>query len=73
MKIHQHLAGHLTKMAALPMYGQNTLKKIFPETTGHILMKLCIKHQRHRPFIICANYDPWLTLTYFRARSDFAT
>ena len=36
-------------------------------------MKLCMKHQRPKPFIICANYDPGLTLTYFMARSNFAT
>ena len=38
-----------------------------------ILMKLCMKHQRPKPFIICANYDPGLTLTHFTARSNFAT
>ena len=26
MKIHQHNAGHMTKMAAMPIYGKNTLK-----------------------------------------------
>ena len=57
MKIHQHFAGHMTKMAA----------------TGQILMKPCMKHQRPKPFIICANYDPGLTLTSFMARSNFAT
>ena len=51
--------------------GQNTLKIFFPGTTGQILMKLCIKHQRPNPLIMCANYDPGLTLTYFTASSDF--
>ena len=73
MKIHQHFAGHITKMAAMPIYGKNTLKIFFPGTSGQILMKLCVKHQRPKPFIICANYDPGLTLTYFMARSNFAT
>ena len=27
-------------------------------------MKLCMKHQRPKPFIFCANYDPGLTMTY---------
>ena len=36
-------------------------------------MKLCMKHQRPKPFIIHANNDPGLTLTYFTARSNFAT
>ena len=26
MKIHQHNAGHMAKMAAMPIYGKNTLK-----------------------------------------------
>ena len=73
MKIHQHFAGHITKMAAMPIYSKTPLKTIIPGTTRQILMKLCMKHQRPKPLIICANYDPGLTLTYFTARSNFAT
>ena len=29
MKIHQHNAGHMTKMAAMPISGKNTLKNLF--------------------------------------------
>ena len=36
-------------------------------------MKLCMKHQRPKPFIICANYDPGLTLTFLRQGQYFAT
>ena len=70
MKIHQQNAGLMTKMAAMPIYGKNTLKIFFSGTTGQILMKLCMKYQRPKPFVICANYDPGLTLTYFTARSN---
>ena len=28
MKIRQHFAGHMTKMAAMPKYGKNTLKNL---------------------------------------------
>ena len=73
MKIYQDNAGHMTKMAAMPIYGKNTLKIFSPGTTGLILMKLCMKHQRPKPFIFCSNYDPRLTMTYFMARSNFAT
>ena len=66
MKIHQHNAGHMTKMTAMPIYSKNTLKILFPGTTGPILMKLCMKNQRPKPFIICANYDPGLILTFLR-------
>ena len=73
MKIHQDNAGLMTKMAAMPIYGKNTLKIFFPGTSGLILINICIKHQRPKPFIFCSNYDSWLTLTYFMARSNFAT
>ena len=73
MKIHQHNAGHITKIAAMLLSGKNTLKIFFPVTTGLILMKLCMKHLRPKPFIFCSNYDPGLILTYFIARSNFAT
>ena len=43
----------------------------FQATTGPILMKLCKKHQRPKPFIVCPNYDPGLTLTYFTTRVKF--
>ena len=70
MKIQQHNADHMTKMAAMTIYGKTTLDILFPGNTGPILMKLCMKCQRTKPFIICANYDPELTLTYFTARSN---
>ena len=73
MKIHQHNGGHMTKIAAMPIYVKNTFKIFFPGTTWVILMKRCMKHQRPKPFIFCSNYDPGLTLTYFMARSNFAT
>ena len=73
MKIRHNIAGHMTKMATMPIYGKNTSKIFFPGTTGQILMKFCIKHQRPKPFIICANYYPGLTLTYSTARSNFST
>ena len=63
----------MTKMAAIPIYGKNTLKIFFPGTTGLILMKLCMKHQRPMPIKFCSSYDPGFTLTYFMARSNFAT
>ena len=53
--------------------GKDTLKILFPGTTGLILMKHRMKHQRPKHFIFCSNYDPGLTLTYFMARSNYAT
>ena len=71
MKVSQDNVGHMTKMADMLIYGKNTFKTFFPGPTGLILMKLCMKFQRPKPFIICSNYDPLLTLTYFMARSNF--
>ena len=61
----------MNKMAAMLIYGK-TLKTL-PGTTGQILMKLCMKHQRPTLLYICVNYDPGLTLIYSTARSNFAS
>ena len=42
MKIYLHDAGHMTKMAAMPIYGKNTSKIFFSRTGGPIFMKLGI-------------------------------
>ena len=55
MKIHQHNAGHMTKMAVMPIYGKNIFKIFFPGTTGLILMnlmKLCMNPQRPKPICV---------------------
>ena len=39
MKINEHEAGHMTKMATTPIYGKNP-SKIFLETGGPISTKL---------------------------------
>ena len=67
MKIHQHNAGHMTKMAAMP----NTLEIFFQGTAGLILMKLCMKHQKPKPFIFCSNYDPGFDLDLFYGKVKF--
>ena len=64
MKIHQHNAGHMSKIAAMPIYGKNIFKIFFPGTTWLILVKLFMKHQRPKPFIFCSNYDSGLNLTF---------
>ena len=40
MKIYWHDAGHMTKMAAMPIYGKNPSKIFFLGTGGPISMKL---------------------------------
>ena len=63
----------MTMMAAMPIHGKGTLKIFCPGTTGLSLLKLCVRHQRPKPFIFYSNHNPWLTSTYFMARSNFAT
>ena len=40
MKIYWHDGGHITKMAAMPIYGKNPSKIFFSGTGGLISMKL---------------------------------
>ena len=58
MRIYKHDAGHMTKIATMPIYGKNPSK--ISGTSGPISMKL--------DKIVCSNYDPGLTLTFFMAR-----
>ena len=63
----------MTKMAAMPIYGINTLKILFPGTSGSISMKIDTKHQGFKLIIFCSNYNTVLILTYFTAKSNFTT
>ena len=67
----RHL-GHMTKMAAMPIYGKNPLK-IFSVTGRQISTKLGMWHWGLLPIIVCSNDDPGVTLTYFTARSSLVT
>ena len=58
--------GHMTKVAAMPIYGK-PIKIIFSGTKRPITLK---QHQVLECYQICSNDDPGLTLTYFRARSN---
>ena len=65
--------GHMTKMAAMPIYGKNLKKSSslnrwtdFNETWYAALRTL-------GPTIICMNHDLELTLTYFTTRSTLVT
>ena len=61
--------GHMTKMAAMPIYGKNPSKIFFSGTTGPISTKLGMKHQRLKYYNVYINHDLAVTLTYFTARS----
>ena len=61
--------GHMTKMAAMPIYGKIPSKVFFSRTDRPISMKLCMKHQWLKHYNVYINHDPVMTLTYFTTRS----
>ena len=61
--------GHMTKMAAMPIYGKNPSKIFFSRTGGSISKKLGVKHRWLKHYNVYINHDPVMTLTYFTARS----
>ena len=61
--------GHMTKMAAMPIYGKNPSKIFFFRTGGSISKKLSMKHGWLKHYNVYINHDPVMTLTYFTARS----
>ena len=62
-------SGHMTKMAAMPIYGKNPSKFFFSGTTGLISTKFGMKHRGREYYNVFINYDLLMTLTQFMARS----
>ena len=50
--------GHMTKMAAMPIYGKNPLKIFFSGTSRPITKKLGMKHRRLKYYNVYINHDP---------------
>ena len=68
--------GHMTKMAAMPIYGKNPSKIIFSETNRLISRKLIsrklgVRHGWLKYSNVYINHDPVMTLTMFMARSTW--
>ena len=63
--------GHMTKMAAMPIYGKNPSKIFFSETNRLISRKLGLKHRWLKYSNVYINHDPVMTLTKFMARSTW--
>ena len=68
-KVCSRYLGHLTKMAATPIYCRIHSKIFLSRTCGPI----STKHRGLGSIIVCSNDDLWLTLTYFTARSSWVT
>ena len=62
--------GHMTKMAAMPIYGKNP-SKIISETNRLISRKLGVRHRWLKYSNVYINHDPVMTLTKFMARSTW--
>ena len=68
-KVCSNAPGHMTKLAAMPIYGKN-LKNLLLRTKRPMTLKLGMHHQVLEYYQVCSNDDPVLTLTYFTARSN---
>ena len=62
--------GHMSKLAAMPIYGKNHKKIFFSRTKRLMILKLGVQHRILEYYQVYANDDPALTLTYFMARSN---
>ena len=72
-KVCSHHLGHMTKMAATPIYGKKPFKNFLLQNrradfheTRYVAFGLL-------PIIVCSNDDPGVTLTYFTARPNLVT
>ena len=71
-KVYINGPGHMTKMAAMHIYGK-TLKNFFSRTRSSVFLKLGMYHWGLKLYKLYINDDPGLTLNYFMARSNFVT
>ena len=64
--------GHMTKMAAMPIYGKNSKKNLLQNrwADSHETWYVALRSPAHHS---CSNDDPGVTLTYFTARSNLVT
>ena len=69
-KVHINGSGHMTKMAAMLIYGRN-LQNLLYRTNGPMLMKLCMEQYVLMVYKVYIYDDPELTLTNFKTMSNF--
>ena len=62
--------GHMTKMAAMPIYGKTLkIKNFLSRTINQMTLKLGTQQKGLEPYKSFINNDPRLTLTYFTTQS----
>ena len=59
----------MTGMAAMVINSKKPLKIFFSRTRRPMILKLNMKHQGDELYKVYIIHDPWMTLTYFTARS----
>ena len=69
-KIYTKYFGHMTKMAAMPIYGKNLLKIFYSRTRRPVTLRLGMKYWGCGAYQVCSNDDPRMTLTYLTSRSS---
>ena len=62
--------GHMTKVAAMAIYGKNLKKIFFSGTERQMTLNFGMHHWVLEYYQVCSNDDPCMTLTYFTARSN---
>ena len=62
--------GHMTQIAAMPIYGKYLQKIFFYGTKWPMTFNLRMQHWVLKYYEVCSNNDPGLTLTYFTSRSN---
>ena len=70
-KIFSNDPGHMTKMAAMPIYGKNHKKIFFSETKGPMTLKLGMQHRVHKYYQVCSNDVPGGDLDLFYGKVNF--
>ena len=64
LKVWSDGLGHMTKMAAMPIYGKNLKKIIFSGTKRLMTLKVGMQYWVLEYYQICSNDDPGMTLTF---------
>ena len=69
-KVYINGTGHMTKMAAMLIYGK-IFKNLSYRTNGPMIMKLGMEQYVLKLYKVSINYDHELTLTHFKTMLNF--
>ena len=72
MKVYINGSGHMTKMAAMPIY-RKTLKNLLLQSLKSYNLETWYVAPRTQALQSFINDDPGLTMTYFTAKSNWVT